>query len=243
MHRMVSPMVRRTLCGAAFVAAGCTANDVDSPNATPAAVSDTVLVALGHEPGWRLDIGDGQLTLVADYGEVKLSMPAPVPEVLPNGRRYAGQTAGRALTATVIEEICEDDATGMPRPYTVTVTLDTRSMSGCGGETSTLLEGAWLVTALDGKPPVEDTTPSITFEEGRVTGNTACNSYTGSYTLSPERLTIGPLATTRRACPENIMAQESALLEVLGAIDRFEALDDGTITLFAPDRTVTARRE
>ncbi|MGE0703961.1 MAG: META domain-containing protein [Vicinamibacterales bacterium] len=236
-------MVRRMLYGTACVAAGCTANGVDSPNATPTATADAVLVALGHEPGWRLDIGGGQLVLLADYGEVKLSMPAPAAEVLPNGRRYSGQAEGRTVTATVIDRICEDGATGMPRPYTVTLTLDGRSMNGCGGDTSTLLEGAWIVTAVDGQPLVDGTTPTIAFEAGRVTGNTACNSFTGSYTLSPERLTIGPLATTRRACPGSIMAQESSLLAVLGAVDRFEASDDGTITLFAPDRTLTARRE
>lgn len=112
--------------------AGC-GSGVSVPPDSPAAET---LVALGHEPGWRIDIADGQLTLLADYGEIKVSMPAPVPETVVEGRRYTGQAGGHHVAIIVSDVACADGATGLPRPYTVVLVLDGRTLNGCGGPTA-----------------------------------------------------------------------------------------------------------
>ena len=51
--------------------------------------------------------------------------------------------------------------------------------------------------------------------EQRVTGFGGCNQFMGSYAVDGDRLTFGPLAGTRMACPEG-MEQEHAFHEALG---------------------------
>lgn len=54
------------------------------------------------------------------------------------------------------------------------------------------------------------------FRDGQLTGNAGCNSLFGSYIVSGDSLTIGPLAMTEMYCaPEELMAQESAYLNAL----------------------------
>lgn len=53
---------------------------------------------------------------------------------------------------------------------------------------------------------------SARFAGGRVEGSSGCNQYTGGYTLGGDRLSLGPLAGTRMACPETVMALEQHFL-------------------------------
>ena len=49
-------------------------------------------------------------------------------------------------------------------------------------------------------PVPEAISASATFADATVSGNAGCNDYTGSYTVDGEKLTIGPLAATKKAC-------------------------------------------
>ncbi|MEW6119265.1 MAG: META domain-containing protein [Pseudomonadota bacterium] len=49
---------------------------------------------------------------------------------------------------------------------------------------------------------------------GRASGNSGCNKLMGTYVLGSQgSLSMGPLASTRMACPARMMAQEAALLD------------------------------
>ena len=50
-------------------------------------------------------------------------------------------------------------------------------------------------------------------EDGTVTGNTGCNSLFGDYSTDTG---FGPIGSTKMACEEPIMAQESLVLSILG---------------------------
>jgi heat shock protein HslJ len=52
-------------------------------------------------------------------------------------------------------------------------------------------------------------------KDGNLTGNSGCNTYKGTYTAAGGRITIGPLATTRMACSQEIMDQETQYLAAL----------------------------
>ena len=54
-------------------------------------------------------------------------------------------------------------------------------------------------------------------DDGRVTGSGGCNRFFGPYALDGDALSIGPLATTRKAClaPEGVGEQEAAFLAAL----------------------------
>jgi len=78
--------------------------------------------------------------------------------------------------------------------------------------------------------------------DGRVAGHAGCNRYTGTFTDRDGVLAIGPLAATRRACPDpRVMEQEAAFLAAMERaatyeieLDRLElrALDGALQVLF-----------
>jgi heat shock protein HslJ len=52
--------------------------------------------------------------------------------------------------------------------------------------------------------------------DGRVAGNATCNQYDGPYTAKDATIAIGPLASTRMACPSDALsAQEAAYLAAI----------------------------
>ena len=87
-----------------------------------------------------------------------------------------------------------------------------------------LTSGVWKATGVNnGKGGVASilrgTELTIRFgEDGRVSGSSGCNSFSGSYELKDDQIKFSPLAGTRKMCsePEGIMDQESAFLQALG---------------------------
>jgi heat shock protein HslJ len=66
--------------------------------------------------------------------------------------------------------------------------------------------------------------------EGKVVGSTGCNRFNGSYSQDGYALTIGTLATTRRACLSDAMKREQQFLVILEKVRRAEA-NHSTLTL------------
>ncbi len=56
-------------------------------------------------------------------------------------------------------------------------------------------------------------------DDGQISGNSGCNSYSGSYSVTGSGISIGPLAMTEMYCmdPEGVMDQESAYLTAVQA--------------------------
>jgi len=82
---------------------------------------------------------------------------------------------------------------------------------------------AWLAEDIGGSQVADGVQSTLAFEEGAaVHGNTGCNSFQGAITLRGAFLSFGPLATTRRACPEVVMDQEQRFLAALEATRLFE---------------------
>jgi len=95
------------------------------------------------------------------------------------------------------------------------------------GVTNSLAKTKWDVTGYNnGKEavvsPIIDTNPTIIFgDDGTISGSAGCNTYSGTYSLKGESISIGTLATTMRECiePEGIMAQEQSFLTYLQKAD------------------------
>ena len=77
-----------------------------------------------------------------------------------------------------------------------------------------------------------DTRPVfLAFETAdKVAGFAGCNRFFGAFDQSGDRLTMGPLATTRMACEPEISKREKKFLELLEKARLFE-LTDGEIAL------------
>jgi heat shock protein HslJ len=75
--------------------------------------------------------------------------------------------------------------------------------------------------------PLLHTELTLVFRGGSISGSSGCNSYTASYTRDGDRLTIGPLASTRKACPgTDVMQQEQEFLAALAAAATWSIQDD-----------------
>jgi heat shock protein HslJ len=104
--------------------------------------------------------------------------------------------------------------------------------------------GEWKVFEINGRPIVTGSTPTITFEEGRVFGAASCNRFMGGYTLSADglKLEMSQMASTMMACPDALMAQEGQFLGTLGTVTGY-GVADGVLTLTgAEGKTIKARR-
>jgi heat shock protein HslJ len=110
-----------------------------------------------------------------------------------------------------------DDGAGGAEGETVDAgTLDGRSFVATGAEGETLVDGSQVTLAFDGD---------------RLSARGGCNTMMGGYSIDDGALVLdGPLAQTKMACEDDLMAQDgwvAALLE-----------SRPTVTLAGPDLTL-----
>ena len=133
--------------------------------------------------------------------------------------------------------------------------MNAASRRGAGGDASAppaaaasaLTETRWNLVELSGTPAIRRGTERdpwlrFTAADTRAGGSTGCNSMGGPYTLDGERLTFGPMISTKMACLEgNVMAQEARFLAVLDSVERYTIAAD-TLALYVPGTAAAALR-
>jgi len=114
------------------------------------------------------------------------------------------------------------------------------ALAGCS-ESQNLAETGWRLDSLGEAGVVVDAVVTLDFvTDGRVTGETSCNSFNGPYESDGDAISIGPLAMTRAACPDPARAaMETAYL---AALERAETdrIDEHVLTLLGSDDRVLA---
>jgi heat shock protein HslJ len=81
----------------------------------------------------------------------------------------------------------------------------------------------WLLEDLGGAGVMDNIQATLTFPEaGKIAGNGSCNRFFGPAKISGSAIKLGPLGSTRMACPEAVMNQETKYLDALKAAERFE---------------------
>ncbi len=74
---------------------------------------------------------------------------------------------------------------------------------------------------------------TLMFEDGRLSGNTGCNGFTGNYTLDGDSIQIDLGPMTMRACMEEVADQEAAVLFGLQHASTFRVEEDKLVLLDA----------
>ena len=70
------------------------------------------------------------------------------------------------------------------------------------------------------------TQPTATFSsDGGVSGSTGCNTFNGPFQTLARSISMGPFATTRMACPQPEMEQETLYLQALERASTFQFVD------------------
>jgi uncharacterized membrane protein len=88
--------------------------------------------AVGHEPGWSLEIDAGRYLRFMIEGSTPVYMPVPEPTGDATRRVYRGTVESPALEVIVEEKPCRDPTIAQPLPQTVTVHFNGIPYRGCG---------------------------------------------------------------------------------------------------------------
>jgi heat shock protein HslJ len=87
---------------------------------------------------------------------------------------------------------------------------------------ATIVSGAWQQPG---------TTATVQFQvDGKVTGFGGCNNFFGTFVATDSTIDIGPLGSTRKACPENIMTAEFAFMQAVESAVTYNIVRE-TLTL------------
>lgn len=209
-----------------------------------AAATPEAFRAQGNEPSWSLQKTAEALTFGTMAGQSVTVSPVPEPTAKDGAEVFAATVDGKDFTVTVADKVCVDNMSGMPFPLSVSVAFGGESFRGCGGEPASLLQGAWRVTQIDGKPVLAKTEPTLDFAaDGQVSGNGSCNRFFGGFKLTGEGLGIGPLGASMMACEEPVMKQERLFHDILEGVIGFAIEANGALVLkAADDRAIGATR-
>lgn len=89
-----------------------------------------------------------------------------------------------------------------------------------------LIGTIWAATAIGGSEVIDGSDVVMGIAEGRIGGFSGCNTYFGPYEANGSSVVVGPLATTRLACNEELMNQERAFLSSLEETSTYELSGD-----------------
>ncbi|MEZ4591609.1 MAG: META domain-containing protein [Chloroflexota bacterium] len=80
------------------------------------------------------------------------------------------------------------------------------------------------------KPLLPDTSVTLMFEDGRLSGTATCNTYFADFSQSGNTLNFGPIGSTRMACLEPITQQENEFLAAMATVKQY-VVAEGLLTL------------
>jgi heat shock protein HslJ len=173
------------------------------------------------------ELSGSSLTIGPNIAGTKAACPAPETAVetaylgrLPKVASYEidGQTLTLADSGstTILEYTATNQAEAIVGKWTV---LSYYS----GNAVTSVLGGADLTADFGG--------------DGRIAGNTGCNSFNGPYEVNGDTIKIGPLASTKAACTsDELSKQEADYLNALQLATTFQVAGD-RLDLFRPGGT------
>lgn len=105
------------------------------------------------------------------------------------------------------------------RPLKVNLVLE--QVDKQGAESKSIL-GEWLLEDLAGTGVIDNLQTTIKFTgDGQLAGSGGCNNYFAGYQIKGDKIKIGAIASTKKACPPAIMDQEARYFKALSQAYRF----------------------
>lgn len=175
---------------------------------------------------------DGNNLTISQAGS---TMMACEPEIMQREADYLAALQSAATFAVAGDELQIANADGV----TVLVyrAVAPTSLTGTNWTATSYNTGTEAVSSL-----MAGTTITAVFsEDGKLNGLAGCNNYMTAYTLDGNNITIQPLATTRKMCPEpaGVMEQEAAFVTMLPQATTYQISGD-TLELRTADGALIA---
>lgn len=103
---------------------------------------------------------------------------------------------------------------------------DEGSSSDPGTQDPAALEGeSWILTQMltaGGQTQIVEVGVNAEFDGSTISGTAGCNSYNASYEASGGDISFGPIAATKKICPEDEQSTEDRYLQLLAEIGSYE---------------------
>ncbi|WP_372873162.1 META domain-containing protein [Shewanella sp.] len=102
-----------------------------------------------------------------------------------------------------------------------------------------LLLGSWHIEQVYDHPVIDYSPAQLIFEpKGKLTGNNSCNHFFGSYIQDGNQLTLMPAGTTRKACVDALMIQETRVSDALPKVHSFREAKGKMLLLDETGQTI-----
>lgn len=167
--------------------------------------------AAGTEPFWSFGINDGEMRFRNMDGTEISTRDYTVSN---GGKRYTS----KRVTAEIRKGPCNDGMSDRTYRDSVSVTVDGKRFSGCGGGLvlpANLAGTKWQLDQVNNVKVQEPGKTEINFDGQRMSATTGCNRMSGSYTVSGNVITFGPVMATKMACPGSQAMQLEAQFMVM----------------------------
>lgn len=116
---------------------------------------------------------------------------------------------------------------------------DAGSGDGSAGQSLDLDGKTFTATEVTGWVIVTDSTIKLTFNDGRISADAGCNILNAAASWEEGALALeGPLASTMKACPEGLMAQDQWLATLLESNPKITG-DDTSIVIGGGTNSMT----
>ncbi len=120
-----------------------------------------------------------------------------------------------------------------------------KELSVFNAQSNDLASSSWIVIGYNnGKQAVVSTMAGTDLTanfgtDGMLTGNSGCNTYSASYKTDGNKITIGPAATTKKACEQAVIDQEQQYLAALSTAATYR-IDGNRLELRTADGALAA---
>ena len=104
--------------------------------------------------------------------------------------------------------------------------------SGAAATQPTNLNGTnWRVVEIAGEPTFGSNPPTISFRNGRIRGDSGCNTFTADVTLDQMTIDVGSISSTLRLCEGEVGATETLFMRALIGASALSFDEKGNLVL------------
>jgi len=104
------------------------------------------------------------------------------------------------------------------------------TMAESDGPAPAALQGSWTLVSWSDSAPLPDQPITLQIEDARVSGNSACNNYSGPLTSDDSAFHVGLLATTMMLCADDVNTAETTYQGLLTGANSWK-ISDGLLSL------------
>ena len=107
------------------------------------------------------------------------------------------------------------------------VTMQGKQLGQLGSSGAEITAIKWRAVSIGNEAIPANSGIYIRFEvDGSIEGNAGCNGFFGSLEQRDSGVGVGPLGTTRMACPDPIMSREMSFIDAVQKMASFQSTSD-----------------